>query len=563
MAEKLSFVNTIFKFAGLGQYNPVPPTARAGESLQLQTDANGRLKIVDESIGIHSQWTPPAAAASSGVVLEGPNRISSLLITNAGGSTRWVWIYDGVEEKIAAVAVAAGATEQVLFGSGIGVMTVTDLNFKASSSAETFTADGAAKIRIQANYYIDPASQVDPAITSISPASFVLAGGPTTISGVNFVTGAAVLMDGAIASGATVVSPTQITWDVPAHVAGSVSVRVQNPDGTQSNAVSIVFSAAGAPTLSSVSPNPVATTGGTCIATGTGFVAGAVVKVAGVSCTVNSVTSTTISFEAPAKSAGSYTVEIINPDASTTTPISNAITYAAVFDPASLPLTVWLRGGAYNAGTGVWTGRASAGSSGSLNASNVVSGVPTDGATLNGIKSVHFNESQLQLSANDAPFGKNEQTRVYLLKSPSVSTDNSTVHYGREVVCAIAAGGGSYDTLSSDGNLDASSYDGSFPRTNTTYTINAWNIVFVQIKTISGTTKIRARTGKGSWTAGSTITIPLSTGAGVYALGGSGSSASLSNTDIMEVIASDTALSDANCDNIVDYVNARYGLALS
>lgn len=565
---------SVFQFVGLGEFNAVPPVAKSGKTVPLQVDAVGRLKTVDESVGIHTNWTDPAPAAASGVILNGPNRIATISLTNAGGSQRWIWLYDGAKEVLAAVSVKAGETEQVIMGAGIGYLTATNLNFKASSSAETFTADVAAKIRAQANYYIDPATLTTPTIVNVSPGSYALAGGDGVINGTNFVTGAVVQVQVSGATYATVastvISPTQISFTAPAHAAGSASIRVTNPDGStvlRENA--ITYSAAGAPTISSGAPNPISTSGGTFTITGTNFVAGATVKIDGASVTVIAVDSATqIRVTAPAKSAGSYSVEVINPDASTSGAISNAITYAAVFDPAAVfNLTRWFRAGGYNAGTGVWAGVASLGSSGSNNATNSFGGVPTDGATVNGYKSVHFNASVLNISTDDSHLGKTGFIIGMLVNSGSISVDDATVWYGREILTAIAASGGEYLTVSSDGTLVFGAYDGSFAHEDVSgYATNAWQMYFFKFETVSGSTKLKIKKGKGAWSAGTTIGTPLATVAGAHHLGYSGSSTGLSNTDILEFFTAAGAAnipSDANLDNYVDYVNARYGLSIS
>lgn len=570
----MGILESAFKFVARGKYNPVAPAVKAGTDIELQVDAAGRLKTVDESIGIHSDWTAPAAASASATILNGPNRISVVKLTNAGGSTRWVWLYDGSKEIVDAIAVKSGETEQVIVGSGIGYLTTTNLNFKTSSSAETFTADGAAKIRAQACYYIDPTTLTTPTIVSVSPGSYALAGGDGVINGTNFVTGAVVQVQISGATYATVsstvLSPTQISFTAPAHTAGSASIRVTNPDGStvlRENA--ITYSAAGAPTISSGAPNPISTSGGTFTITGTNFVAGATVKIAGSFVTVIAVDSATqIRVTAPAKSAGSYSVEVINPDASTSGAISNAITYAAVFDPAAVfTLSRWFRGGAYNAGTGVWTGAASLGTSGSNNATNSFGGVPTDGATVNGYSAVHFNGSVLNVSSDDSHLGKTGFIIGVLLKSASISVDDSTVWYGREIITAIVASGGEYTTISSDGTLAFGAYDGTFAHDDVTgYATNTWQLYFFKFETVLGTTKLKIKKGKGAWSSGTTIGTPLATVAGAHHLGYSGSSTGLSNTDILEFFTAAGAAnipSDANLDNYVDYVNARYGLSIS
>ncbi len=75
-------------------------------------------------------------------------------------------------------------------------------------------------------------SALPPTVTNISPSSGPIAGGTAvTITGTNFVAGATVTIGGVAATNVTVVSATQITATTPPRAAGSVDVRVQNPDG--------------------------------------------------------------------------------------------------------------------------------------------------------------------------------------------------------------------------------------------------------------------------------------------------------------------------------------------
>ncbi len=70
-----------------------------------------------------------------------------------------------------------------------------------------------------------------PTVASISPVTGPASGGSTvTVSGTNFKTGATVTFGGAVASGVTVVSSTQITCTSPAHYATAADVLVTNSD---------------------------------------------------------------------------------------------------------------------------------------------------------------------------------------------------------------------------------------------------------------------------------------------------------------------------------------------
>jgi hypothetical protein len=74
-----------------------------------------------------------------------------------------------------------------------------------------------------------------PTVTGLTPNSGPTAGGTSvTISGTNFVSGAAVTIGGSAATNVVVTNSTTITGVTPSHPAGGVTVIVTNPDGQSS-----------------------------------------------------------------------------------------------------------------------------------------------------------------------------------------------------------------------------------------------------------------------------------------------------------------------------------------
>jgi IPT/TIG domain len=172
-----------------------------------------------------------------------------------------------------------------------------------------------------------------PTVSSISPTSGTTAGGTAvSITGTGFLAGATVKLDGTSATGVTVVNSTTITATTAAHAAGAVDVVVTNSDaqsGTLSNGYTYT-SPNPAPTVSSISPASGTTAGGTAVSiTGTGFLAGATVKLGGTSATgVTVVNSTTITATTAAHAAGAVSVVVTNSDAQSGT-LSNGYTYTS------------------------------------------------------------------------------------------------------------------------------------------------------------------------------------------------------------------------------------------
>jgi hypothetical protein len=157
-----------------------------------------------------------------------------------------------------------------------------------------------------------------PSVISVSPGSGPTAGGTTVfVNGSNFVTGAVVLFGTLPATLVSFVSPTQLQAVTPAASAGTVSVRVVNPDtqvGILLNGFTFTV-ALPAPTVTAVSPNSGPDTGGTVVnISGTNFRAGATVDFGGVPAIVTNVTSSQISVTTPPHAAGAVDVSVNNTD---------------------------------------------------------------------------------------------------------------------------------------------------------------------------------------------------------------------------------------------------------
>jgi hypothetical protein len=106
-------------------------------------------------------------------------------------------------------------------------VTVTGGNLNLTFSTLSTTTNSAEITGIE----ILPAP-VAPAISSVAPASASASGGTrVTLTGTNFVNGAAVSLGGVVAANVVVASSTSISATVPAHAAGVVDVVVKNPNG--------------------------------------------------------------------------------------------------------------------------------------------------------------------------------------------------------------------------------------------------------------------------------------------------------------------------------------------
>lgn len=158
--------------------------------------------------------------------------------------------------------------------------------------------------------------QAGPTVTTVSPSGGPLAGGTTiTITGTNFLTGATVKIGATDCTGISVDSVTQITCTTPAKSAGAYTVTVTNTDN-QAGSKTSGFTYQGAPTVGSISPAVGASAGGTLVTiTGTNFLSGATVTVAGTACTsVNVASATTLTCLTGAHAAGSGVIAVTNAD---------------------------------------------------------------------------------------------------------------------------------------------------------------------------------------------------------------------------------------------------------
>lgn len=255
---------------------------------------------------------PPTGPSTGGtaVTITGTDFVAGATVTIGGAAATGVNVVNSTQ--ITATTGAATA--------GPAIVVVTNADSQSGTLAGGFT-------------YLGPA----PTATVVGPNTGPSSGGTAvTITGTNFVTGALVSFGGTLATGVTVVGPTQITATTPAHTTGAVNVVVTNPD-TQSGTLlnGFTYTAAAAPTVTAVSPSSGTTGGGTPVTIiGTGFVSGATVKFGGTAATSVSVTNaTTVTAVTPARSAGVVAVAVTNPDTQTGT-LASAYTYVATAKPA-------------------------------------------------------------------------------------------------------------------------------------------------------------------------------------------------------------------------------------
>jgi hypothetical protein len=158
-----------------------------------------------------------------------------------------------------------------------------------------------------------------PTVTGLSAAGGPVAGGNTiTITGTGLAGAAAVLFGSTPAIGFTVVSSTTITATVPAQVAGGVTVSVTGTTGTSASTPSNVYTYYAAPTISTVSPAVVPTSGGTSVTiTGTNL-SNSSVSVDSFAATITASSATSVTFTTFGHNAGAVQVSVSTPGGTAT-----------------------------------------------------------------------------------------------------------------------------------------------------------------------------------------------------------------------------------------------------
>jgi Galactose oxidase-like, Early set domain/IPT/TIG domain/Glyoxal oxidase N-terminus len=187
-----------------------------------------------------------------------------------------------------------------------------------------------------------------PTVSAIAPSSGSSNGGTSVnLTGTGFQTGATVKLGGTAAASVTVVNSASITATTAAHAAGAVNVLVTNPNGQNGTLTNGYTYTNPAPTVSSLTPNSGTANGGTGVTiAGTGFLAGATVKLGGTAATNVSVLSgASISATTSAHAAGAVNVVVTNTDGQSGS-AANGYTYTSSLgltvspdDPSSVSLT--------------------------------------------------------------------------------------------------------------------------------------------------------------------------------------------------------------------------------
>jgi len=295
--------NTSDSFGNFAKF--VPPVVANGKvyvaTASKQVAVYG---LIAPALSAVSPTSGPAAGGTA-VTLTGQHFVSGATVTFGGAAATSVVVASATQITATTPPHAAGAVSVV----------VTNPNGQSATLASGFTYG---------------TSQTSPTLTGVSPTLGPTAGGTSvTLTGQNFLSGAAVTFGGVAATSVVVVSATQITATTPPHAAGAVSVVVTNPNG-QSATLANGFTYTAPPTLTGVSPTTGPTAGGTSVTlTGQNFASGAAVTFGGVAATsIVVVSATQITATTPPHAAGAVSVVVTNPNGQSAT-LANAFTFGA------------------------------------------------------------------------------------------------------------------------------------------------------------------------------------------------------------------------------------------
>ena len=318
----------------------------------------------------------------------------------------------------------------------------------------------------------------------------------------------------------------------------------------------MVFPPLPAPSITSVTPNNGADTGGTSVlVAGLNFRTGATVSFGGTPATgVNVLGSMLLSCNTPAHAVGAVTVSVTNPDGQSGI-LANAFTYTSAFTPADLTLSGYWKA-SYSGSP--WVGTASAGASGGRNLTEATN-APSVGSAVNGLTPAHFGGSNSKLGG--AAVSTYMTVAAYggwvLLNVPSISTNSAFPSlYDNVTIWSNGAFGGL--VLRSNNTVTLFHFDGGQKNVAASFTTGTWQLV--QWKFDGSNLKIRVNGGAWQTTPG--VGNSADTTSTFYLSQRYDGTSDLS-ADVLEVGLFASAQSDANDDNVLSYDRTHYALALT
>ncbi|RIK37112.1 MAG: hypothetical protein DCC58_18450, partial [Chloroflexi bacterium] len=263
-----------------------------------------------------------------------PPVISAIEVQNIGTTTaRVVWTTDEASNSVVDYGVGAALDLQASSPSMVTSHTIdlTALSPATQYSYRVTSVDAFGNSASSSVSTFTTATNPPPVVSSVSPASGSNASAVIlTISGSGFVSGATVQLNTTPLGNVQFVGSSTLQATVPAGFAvGVYHLTVTNPDGGSATLDAAYVVTAPPPVLTSVSPATVSA-GATFTLNGSGFVAGATVRLGDTVIGSSVQSDTTASATVPAGAAsGVYSVSLTNPDGAPTT-LDNALTVTAL-----------------------------------------------------------------------------------------------------------------------------------------------------------------------------------------------------------------------------------------
>lgn len=237
-------------------------------------------------------------------------------------------------------------------------------------------------------------------------------------------------------------------------------------------------------------------------------------------------------------------------------PIIQPTIVSSAFDPATLALTGWWRA-SFTASP--WTPTASAGSSGANGNLAEATNPPTSGTAQNGFNPAAFDGiNQVLTSANNfSTFVTGGAGSIWVLfyATAAAADAGAGLRIGNPGLVFQDTGGTTFGIGYSDAGVTVAYYDGAYEELVIAASLNNYHLA--QVKWDSTNLKMRVDSGARSSIAAAAMTLsanPIVVGKN-YTTG-------YQACRVLEVGTINSALSDADEDNIKSYVNSRYGLAL-
>lgn len=384
-----------------------------------------------------------------------------------------------------------------------------------------------------------------PTIISLSPSAADIAGGETIIvTGTNLL-GATIRIDG-VSVVVTQIDYDHVSFVSPAHADGSVLVILTTPNGVAG--IALEYEAfVDAPVLTSLDYDLADKAGGdTVTITGTDLDSATDVTVGGTSASITANTSTSLSFTMPAKTSGTYDVEV-----TTAGGTSNALSIEA-WSPVDLTLQGYWRA---SYGGSPWAGVASAGGSSGRDLTEATT-PPAVGSAVNGRTPANFEDADLLGGAAlTTYFTVSSWSMWVLLYVDAVDSGGN----GEGEVFSDSLGTWGMNTRNNSGDkIGIENYDGGWKRVEVALTTGAWTLVQAKYDGVD----LFIRTGNNSWTTlacGNNASM-----AGTIRVGVSRAAfARFFDGKMLEIAlaSSSGALSDASLTKVRKYLECRYDFA--